>query len=83
MRKVVTFFGCLVVLALVNCGHDDIGESCSHEGQVDDCVDGAVCAKNKGGELICEKRCNSFSDCSSTQECNTVGYSDLKGCYDL
>ena len=82
MRKVLTVFGCVFVLALVNCGSSDIGESCDDEGKTSGCVDDAVCTKNKSGSLVCAKMCSSFSDCSGSQQCTGVSQGSLKACVD-
>lgn len=82
MRKVGSFLVCffLVSLSVIACGGADIGESCDHEGKTDDCSDDGVCGKNLSNSLVCMKQCSSFSDCSSSEECVSLGYSSLRGC---
>ncbi len=73
----------VVVVALAACGGSDIGASCDEEGKVDNCQSTAVCARNKAGQLVCEKQCTNFGDCPANQECEVVpGFSGLKGCRD-
>lgn len=85
MRKVGTFFGVLLGLAmLVACGDSDVGEKCEEEGRVGgECVNEAVCGKSEGvntGSLVCLRRCGTSVDCSAGEECGTVGFTSLRGC---
>jgi hypothetical protein len=50
-------------------GGSAIGEACSQEADTDECVDGAVCAKAKSGDLECMKLCARQEDCSAGTEC--------------
>ena len=64
--------------ALAACG-GDIGDDCDDEGDRDECVDEALCAKTKDGDLECMKLCTKQDDCPSTTECKGTP-SDLKVC---
>ncbi len=68
----------LSVLALA-CGKTEVGDACDDEGKTDECVDNAVCAKDKAGATKCLKVCTEQAQCAATEECNgTTG--SLKAC---
>ncbi len=70
----------LFVSAIAACGSNDIGDSCDKEGSTDDCVDNAVCQKNKAGAIVCAKLCTDKNQCSSNLDCEGVSGSNLKAC---
>jgi len=80
MRKGFAFVFGLLVVAIAACGTGDIGEACEEDGVVQgECTDGAVCGKNKAGQLVCLKQCSTQLECPTGTTCNGTG-SSLKGC---
>lgn len=75
----LTRMALLVALSLVGCGHADIGEPCDKPGSTDDCVDGAVCTNDSGGNL-CRQLCNDTAQCAAGFACNGVSGTSLKSC---
>ena len=81
MRKEFFIASLVVLSVLVACGGSDIGDTCDEEGQADsECVDGAVCGREKNNVLMCLKQCTSQADCGPGQECNGISKTNLKGC---
>jgi len=72
----------LVTFAVIACGGADVGDECDAEGQADkECVDGAVCGKDKTGKLVCQTICTTDVGCQSGEVCGAiVGPSNLRGC---
>lgn len=71
----------VVVATLVACGGADVGEECDEEGKADkECVDGAVCGKDKTGKLMCLTQCTTDIDCPAGYQCSGVSNTNLKGC---
>jgi hypothetical protein len=72
----------LVLTAMVaGCsGGNKIGESCTKQGDTNECVNGAVCTKDTANILKCLKTCTTQSDCQATESCNGVDGSSLKAC---
>jgi len=76
----VLLFTLAVLVPLLACS-SDIGAECDDEGDVSECVDGAVCgAKTSGGGLVCLKRCVAPNDCGAGEECVSLSKTTLKGC---
>jgi hypothetical protein len=73
---------CLVLTVIVaGCsGGNKIGESCTKQGDTNECVNDAVCAKDTANILKCLKICTSQADCQATESCNGVEGSSLKAC---
>ena len=58
-----------------------VGESCDESGKTDgQCESGGVCGKNSAGSLLCLKVCTDQAQCSTTEDCNGVEGSSMKGC---
>jgi hypothetical protein len=78
-RVLVVFTSLLFVLA---CSSEaDVGADCDEAGKTkDQCVDGAICAKNKGGDLICQKLCNEQADCEKEENCEGIEGTNQKSC---
>ncbi|MBI4953988.1 MAG: hypothetical protein HY908_18330 [Myxococcales bacterium] len=73
MRNKVTFVGfasLVLACASLGCGRADVGDSCSKEGDLDECVDEALCAKDAKGELQCQLLCAVQADCPAGTNCN-------------
>ena len=73
-------FAFLVMLS--SCSSEGkVGESCDESGKADgECVSGGVCGKNSAGALLCLKVCTDQAQCASTEDCNGVDGSNVKGC---
>lgn len=69
---------CLFVLC-VGCGRSGIGESCTNEGKIEECIDNAVCARDKAANKVCLKVCTDQNQCSSNETCNG-GTGTIKAC---
>jgi hypothetical protein len=69
-------------MALSCGGAGDVGEECSEPGNVDQCVDGAVChdrdAVDAPGQ--CRLICTDDTDCPDDGSCEDVMDSPYKGC---
>ncbi len=71
----------VVVATLFACGGSDVGDECGEEGKADsECVDGAVCGKDKTGRLLCLTQCTTDLGCKAGEQCNGVANTNLKGC---
>lgn len=71
----------VVVATLIACGGSDVGDECGEEGKADsECVDGAVCGKDKAGRLICLTQCTTDLGCQAGEQCNGIANTNLKGC---
>ncbi|MDH5719009.1 MAG: hypothetical protein OEZ13_00155 [Spirochaetia bacterium] len=62
----------------VSCAND-VGETCESLGSSDECVDEGVCG-DYDGILQCLQVCTADADCSSTEACNGVSGTNIKGC---
>jgi len=79
MKAVVT----VAVLGwLAACGGGGaIGEECGEQGVEGECEDGAVCGKPGDTDAYeCLKVCEGADDCASTEDCNGVEGTSIKGC---
>ena len=77
----------LVIGALaVGCGGEAArGEECGESGvEEGECEAGSICAKptDSSDTLVCIATCKEDADCPSTQSCNGVEGSSVKGCRD-
>lgn len=71
----------LVTFAVIACGGSDVGDECGEEGKADaECVDGAVCGKDKTGKLVCQTQCTTDLGCQAGEQCNGIANTNLKGC---
>ena len=73
------------VLLFVGCGDDAgaIGSSCSTPGATTgQCSAGAVCGMHADSDsaATCLKVCSQQSDCATSEDCNGVSGTSLKGC---
>lgn len=68
-----------VGLLFAGCGSSDIGESCDTAGSLDECVDGALCTNEAGGN-VCRLVCIDHADCPVNYSCNGVSGSSTKSC---
>jgi hypothetical protein len=58
------------------------GEECGESGADGECEEGSVCAKESDSSevLVCLKVCTDDAQCQSTEACNGVEGSNIKGC---
>ena len=70
------------VATLSSCSSEGkVGESCDESGKTDgQCESGGVCGKNAAGALLCLKVCTDQAQCATTEDCNGVEGSSIKGC---
>lgn len=59
-----------LLFGALGCGRPDVGESCSNEGDPEECVEDALCAKDTAGKLTCLLICVDQADCPSGTNCN-------------
>lgn len=71
-----------VLLAVPACSSEKkLGESCDESGKTEDvCESGTVCGANTTGGLQCLKICTDQTQCASTEDCNGVEGTNIKGC---
>ena len=81
MRRAIllAFFGFITTIAACS-GRADVYEACPVSGQIDACVDGAICAKAVNGALICQFMCNDSKNCPQGTDCQGVAGTNLKSC---
>lgn len=79
---VVAFVFIATVVMLPSCSSEGkLGESCDESGKTDgQCESGGVCGKNSAGALLCLKVCTDQAQCATTEDCNGVEGSSIKGC---
>lgn len=84
MRKAwCLLFAVIFIGILPACGDGELGDSCDEAGKVKgECEEGLVCGKksDSSSDLSCLKQCSAQSDCGSSEDCNGVAGSSLKGC---
>jgi hypothetical protein len=77
LRRSVVLLG---LLASIGCGGKaDLGEECDTAGSTDDCVNGAVCTNDTGGQR-CRRICIDDTQCTSVEACNGVSGTNIKSC---
>ena len=76
---VVPFLAPLAFVFAVACDDGDIGEECGEPGEMDECVDGAICT-NEGEGAFCRALCKEQEDCPDDESCNGVSDTKLKSC---
>ena len=73
-------FALLALTAIIGCdGKADLGEECNTPGSTDECVSGAVCTNDSGGQR-CRPVCSDDKQCASTEACNGVSGTKIKSC---
>lgn len=79
MRAFFVTAGLLLAL-LAACGGSELGDSCTHDGDISECDDHLVCGKRRSSdELVCLKQCKEDADCGRDENCNGTEGS-LKAC---
>ncbi len=79
MSRILILVAALAVT--VACSSDPIavGGACKDAGKTDECVSGAVCTNDSGGNY-CRKTCTDQAQCATTESCNGVTGSSIKSC---
>lgn len=77
----IWFSALLMALAfsLSACASAELGEECDTAGEVDECVDDAICTNSSDGN-VCRKVCTKDDSCAADEECNGVSGSTTKSC---
>jgi hypothetical protein len=81
MKRVLVTFAAAFAFVIACSGESKQGEECDEVGKTEDvCESGSVCGKQTGGAVICLKQCADDSNCASTEACNGVEGTNIKGC---
>jgi hypothetical protein len=81
-RRVILAAAGIALALAVGCGAGEVGDACSEPGNVDQCVDGAVCHDRDSGDDpgVCRFICTDDRDCPDDGSCEDVRDSPYKGC---
>ena len=81
MKRILITCAAAVAFVFACSGESKLGEECDELGKTEDvCESGGVCGKQTGGAVICLKQCADDSSCASTEACNGVEGTNIKGC---
>ena len=82
MKRVsIALLGCFLIAIAGACGGGHpVGEQCNTSGSTGDCTDGAICALNAVGRLVCEEICSKATDCTGSSDCEPVAGSSSFAC---
>jgi hypothetical protein len=81
MKRLLVTFAAAFAFVLACSGESKLGEECDEVGKTEDvCESGSVCGKQTTGAIMCLKVCTDDSSCASTEECNGVEGTNVKGC---
>jgi hypothetical protein len=59
-----------VTVALIACGSNKIGDTCTKVGEQGDCPDNAACVARANQDAVCMLKCEKQTDCPSNTNCN-------------
>jgi len=80
MKRLVFWILCLFAALLIACGEGEVGDPCDEAGSEDECVDGAICTNEAGGDNVCREICEDQDDCPAGYSCNGIEGSNKKSC---
>jgi hypothetical protein len=81
MKRILVTFAAAFAFVLACSGESKLGEECDEPGKTEDvCESGGVCGKQSTGATLCLKICTDDANCASTEECNGVEGTNVKGC---
>lgn len=81
MTRIFTLVVCAVFFGIACSEGTPVGEPCESPGQVEECVDGAVCTNESSSQgNTCRLICDDQADCSDGFQCSGITSTNLKSC---